>query len=302
MSTVEAVASVINKGDVLSDAFVATVDYQSPEASKQFARALSESGFAIIINHPIASAKFDAFYAAWKGFYDSDNKINAKNIDPQQQDGFYPFRSENGKGYDAKNLMEYFHYYPWSQLTPENLQQITLQMHTEMAAVAGSLLKWLQSELKDEVKSQLSMPLDEMIVDSPRNLLRIIHYPPLTGAVEEQDAIRTSEHEDIDLLTVLPAATTRGLQVKDLEGNWHWVDAGPGALIINAGDMLQMCTKGFYKSTTHRVVKPDITKPEENVSRMSMPLFCHPRPEVKLSDEHTSESYLMERLRENGVL
>ena len=36
-------------------------------------------------------------------------------------------------------------------------------------------------------------------------------------------------------------------------------------------------------------------------SRLSMPLFLHPWPEVRLSDTHTAGSYLEERLREIGL-
>ncbi|MGL5176730.1 MAG: isopenicillin N synthase family oxygenase, partial [Aeromonas veronii] len=31
-------------------------------------------------------------------------------------------------------------------------------------------------------------------------------------------------------------------------------------------------------------------------------LFLHPRPDVVLSERHTAHSYLMERLRELGVI
>jgi hypothetical protein len=36
-------------------------------------------------------------------------------------------------------------------------------------------------------------------------------------------------------------------------------------------------------------------------SRVSLPLFLHPRNEVVLSDRYTANSYLQERLRELGV-
>ena len=36
--------------------------------------------------------------------------------------------------------------------------------------------------------------------------------------------------------------------------------------------------------------------------RFSMPLFLHPRGDVRLSEKHTARSYLEERLREDGVL
>jgi len=71
-------------------------------------------------------------------------------------------------------------------------------------------------------------------------------------------------------------------------------------LIVNIGDMLQEASGGYFPSTTHRVVNPDgadMTK-----SRISLPLFLHPRPDVVLSERHTAGSYLQERLRELGVI
>jgi hypothetical protein len=37
-------------------------------------------------------------------------------------------------------------------------------------------------------------------------------------------------------------------------------------------------------------------------SRISLPLFLHPRPDVVLSDRYTADSYLKERLKELGVI
>ena len=68
--------------------------------------------------------------------------------------------------------------------------------------------------------------------------------------------------------------------------------------MINIGDMLQEASDGFYKSTTHRVVNP---KSEENNSRYSMPLFIHPRDEVRLSDRFTAKQYLEKRLKAIGL-
>ncbi len=44
-----------------------------------------------------------------------------------------------------------------------------------------------------------------MINGSEQTLLRVLHYPPMQGD-EEPGAIRAAAHEDINLLTVLPAA------------------------------------------------------------------------------------------------
>ena len=96
----------------------------------------------------------------------------------------------------------------------------------------------------------------------------------------------------------MPAATSPGLEVLDRHRNWHAVSCDPGSIVVNVGDMLQMCTQYYYKSTSHRVVNP---KETENRSRFSMPLFLHPRDEVPLSDGHTALTYRHERLRAIGI-
>ena len=62
--------------------------------------------------------------------------------------------------------------------------------------------------------------------------------------------------------------------------------------------MLKECSKGYYPSTIHRVVNPN---GQNNVSRFSIPLFFHPRPDVILSKRYTANSYLLKRLKEIGL-
>jgi isopenicillin N synthase-like dioxygenase len=116
---------------------------------------------------------------------------------------------------------------------------------------------------------------------------------------EEPSAIRAAAHEDINLITVLCAGTELGLQAQDIEGNWHEIQCDPGSIAVNTGDMLQMCSDGYFPSTTHRVINPEADR--MNVARMSMPLFLHPNDNVVLSDKHTAGSYLLERLQEIGL-
>ena len=75
--------------------------------------------------------------------------------------------------------------------------------------------------------------------------------------------------------------------------------ADPGSVVVNSGDMLQMASGGFYRSTTHRVVNPSGEGARR--PRLSMPLFLHPWPLVRLSATHTAREYLDERLREIGL-
>jgi isopenicillin N synthase-like dioxygenase len=113
----------------------------------------------------------------------------------------------------------------------------------------------------------------------------------------EPGAVRAAAHEDINLITLLPAATQPGLEVQDLKGNWHKIECDPGTIVVNVGDMLQEASGGVFKSTTHRVVNPE----GENVARYSIPLFVHPRSECVLSKKYTAGQYLDERLKEIGL-
>ena len=173
-----------------------------------------------------------------------------------------------------------------------------MDLYAQLLELTGTLLGWIQVETPRDVSSLFSMPLPDMVTDSKTNLLRIIHYPPLDGK-EEDGAVRGSAHEDINLITLLVAGTQPGLQVQDTNGNWHDISCDPGCLAINAGDMLQEASNGYFPSTTHQVINPD--NHIDNKSRFSMPLFLHPRDEVVLSKKYTAKEYLDERLREIGL-
>ncbi len=276
---------------------VLKVKYGSPEAAEQFCYSLKNTGFAVITNHPIPMELVNRVYTKWETFFKSEEKMNFKFTENSQA-GFFPFRSENAKDSPIKDLKEFFHVYPRSKM-PEYLEADTWDLYHRLLALGTELLKWIEAATPAEIRKDFSMPLHEMIHDSEENLLRIIHYPPLTGG-EENGAIRAAAHEDINLITLLCSATSAGLEVKDTQGNWHSVPCDPGSIAINAGDMLQMCSQGHYLSTTHRVVNPN--GPDSKLPRYSMPIFLHPRPEIKLSANMTAGQYLKQRLQEIGLI
>ena len=181
---------------------------------------------------------------------------------------------------------------------PEELKEQIMDYYNRANAFAEELLGWVEAHAPVEVQEKFSVALSEMINGSNKTLLRLLHYPPMTGD-EEPGAIRAAAHGDINLLTVLPAANEPGLQVQNQDGSWLDVPSDFGNLIINIGDMLQEASAGYFPSTTHRVINP--SGKINNKSRISLPLFLHPRSEVKLSAKHTQASYLLERLRELGV-
>jgi len=278
---------------------VLTVDYQSPDAAKLFVKSIRETGFAVMKNHPIPYDLVQKAFEIWEDFFSNDSKFDYTfdPVRPGYQDGFFPFKSENAKDYDKKNLMEFFHYYRWGKLPPAVTKE-TVDLFQAMEKLGIETLGWLEAGLPEDIRDGLSMPLSEMVEKSDGSLFRVIHYPPIQEN-EEEGAMRSAPHEDIDLMTLLPAASAPGLQLKDLNGNWHSINCDPGQLAFNSGDMLQMATRGFYPSTTHQVVNP--VGEAARKPRFSMPFFFHPRPEVRLSKMYTAGSYLQERLNELGL-
>ncbi|HEX2549333.1 MAG TPA: 2OG-Fe(II) oxygenase family protein [Gammaproteobacteria bacterium] len=273
------------------------IDYSAKDADYYFTQSLANTGFAVLKNHPIDSELIYKTYHLWEQFFlkSEDEKRNFL-FERSTQDGYFPFQSENAKNYRIGDLKEFFHIYPWGRM-PEDLKEISLDLYHRLEKFGAELLDWIEKFLPEPVAKKLSMPLKDMIHDSPNTLFRVLHYPPIKEI--QAGAVRAAPHEDINLITLLPAATSPGLEVLDKDNQWHIVSCDPGNIVVNVGDMLQMCTENFYKSTTHRVVNPKNNA--ENRSRFSMPLFLHPRKHIRLSENFTSTEYLTQRLREIGI-
>jgi len=270
------------------------VDYTAANADVQFVESLRETGFGVLKNHPIAEATVNAIYDNWSGFFGDEHKHNYL-FDPEKFDGFFPITmAETAKGHTIRDLKEYYHFYPWGRC-PEGLKQQLDNYYSDAVSLACTLLGWVEKHTPLNVASSYSEPLSNMIQGSEQSLLRVLHYPPVPENVDP-GAIRASAHEDINLLTILPAANEPGLQVKKRDGSWLDVPCDFGNLIINVGDMLQEASAMYFPSTTHRVVNPQGSNARK--SRISIPLFLHPRPDVQLSDRYTAGTYLNERLNE----
>ena len=150
------------------------------------------------------------------------------------------------------------------------------------------------TKLGDALPNETDAVVFPQMLGDAASLLRILHYPPLTGD-EEENAVRAAAHEDINMITLLPVAEQPGLQVRDTDGTWIDVASIPGELVVNSGDMLREITAGYFPSTTHRVLNPGDNIANE--SRISIPFFLTPRFEIRLSEKYTSGSYLEERLK-----
>ena len=236
----------------------------------------------------------EAIYAEWFAFFKSDNKHRYAQ-DPVKLDGYFsPSISETAKNHTQRDLKEFFHIYPWGRY-PSEVSDAARNYYAQGSRLAETLLGWVEDHSPAEVRARYSMPLPQMLEGSDHTLLRVLHYPPLSGN-EDPNAVRAAAHGDINLLTILPAATEPGLQVLGKDGAWHDVPCEFGLLIVNIGDMLEEASGHYYPSTVHRVLNP--VGEARFKSRISLPLFLHPRREVVLSERYTVASYFDERMQE----
>src|SRR5210317_626483 len=133
---------------------VKTVDYHDVNAGKTLASSLHDTGFAILVNHPVSPQRIDEAYAQWGAFFE-DSKKHDWLRDPERQDGYFPFKSENAKDAPAKDLKEFFHVYPWGRV-PSELETMTRQLYQDLFALGVELLEWLDADLPDHIRAKLS--------------------------------------------------------------------------------------------------------------------------------------------------
>ena len=272
---------------------VQTIDYADPAAADKFAASLRDTGFAVLTNHPIPRSLLERLYSNWLDFFHDASRRDYL-FDPDGkygvQEGYVPAEvSETAVGESTRDLKEFFNVKTDGRM-PAHLAADIQEYRQRALALGKELVDWIEARLPSTV--QLSEPLSAMLSDD-ESLLRVIHYPPLAAA-QDLSGVRAASHEDINIVTVLPASEQPGLQAKSLDGTWHDLASRKGDLIINAGDMLQEATDRFIPSTTHRVVNP--TRPEHNVSRIAIPYFLGARTDVVLSERYTAGAYRAERL------
>lgn len=282
---------------------------------KQLGDALREFGFAAVEGHGVSSELIHQNYAAFRELFDLPTEAKQRYEFPEKgrERGYTSFGVEHAKQSEKPDLKEFWHYgregasgrqeNTWPDELPE-LRASATALFVAMEAAAMKLLGALS----------LYLGCDEdhlgAIARGGNSIVRVIHYPVCEG-FDEPGVMRAAEHEDINLLTLLPEATQSGLELLTADGEWLPIPSLPGQLIVDTGDMMQRLTNDYIPARTHRVVNPQ----GEATDRYSMPFFCHPRPDASLAvlrhlvptgespryDDVTADEYLQERLREIGV-
>jgi isopenicillin N synthase-like dioxygenase len=292
----------------------------------KFVRALGQAyeeiGFVAVKNHGMKDEIREELYSLVQEFFALPGAVKEQYeiAGLAGQRGYTSFGREHAKNHNAGDLKEFWQFGQCVDddkvLREDYPNNVSVAELPSFNPIAMRVYKRLEDAGRQILRAiALYLGLDEFYFDDKihngNSILRAIYYPPITS--DPGDAVRSAEHEDINLITLLMGASAEGLQVLNKKGEWVGVTALPEHIIVNVGDMLQRLTNNKLRSTTHRVVNPPKAKWSE--PRFSIPFFLHPISEMDLSclpqcvdDEHpksyediTAGEYLDERLAEIGL-
>lgn len=240
--------------------------------------AFEKFGFAGIVNTPINEQMLTEVYQGAKLFFELDDS-QKKEITSTTNSGErgYVGTSESpvGKEIKIKDKKEFVHFgrelEPEQQKRlgyPQNIWPTQVNLKTPVITLSNNFAD-LVHPISVAIEEAIGAPptyLQKMLAEGD-HLFRIIKYPQ-TLKVKEEGA---APHTDSNFFTLLPPATSKGLEVQ-LNGEWQPVVVPPNAVIINGGSMLENMTNGLFQAAVHRVVKY-----EDVGDRYAIAFFVHSR-------------------------
>lgn len=266
-------------------------DSEQSDFAEELCSALRQFGFFVLKDHGIEQKKIDRALSSIKEFFSLpyEEKLRYEIPGAMGQRGYSGFGDKQSIQDHVPDPKEYWHMGRefFAGGTSDDPQMINVWPHEmpEFRAALVSLFDAIDAAsrfLVAALGTGLGTPKGyfEELTEDGNCVLRCLHYPPL--AISETfagAAYRAAPHKDINFFTMLVGETNSGLQFLDQHGGWLGVEAEPGALVVDSGEMLSLVTNNLIPATTHRVIKP----PVQDSSRYSMVFLVHPRPNAMLA-------------------
>jgi isopenicillin N synthase-like dioxygenase len=273
---------------------IATLDFQpflrgdvadKARFAAEFAGALEEIGFAVLVGHGVDPALYNDAEALTLDLFTSTSLADKMRFRAARHgsvnQGYFPIEETSEihpdlvegwvwcrRAFDiAQSRGAPFHpqdYWPNAGYE-RRLRPLVLAHERLFQPIAQAMLQGLGCDphLLDDKLTQTNFGL------------RLNYYPPMTADQDRSGAGRLLGHEDVDLFTILPASSTDGLQVwNHRSGKWVRMKAPSGSIIINTGDYMQRISNDRFPSTTHRVGKPTDGSHLER-ARVSFPMAVY---------------------------
>ncbi len=262
---------------------------------ERWGAAMRETGLVVITGHGIEERTFEALHSTAGQFFDMSNEEKNQSffIGMSQammrgaggsmdasgcrwtwkrlnapKDGWSGGAGTGGATTSNSVELVSFHNDP-ADIVPAKPSDFREKIDAAYAAGTN-----LSAQLMSLCAAALRLPLDffKGFYTDPDCTLRIAYYPHVkatrctsgssTTSQPQQKRLRYGEHVDFTALTIVRAdGASGGLEVELPDGSWSAVPKLPGALVVNAGDLLYRWTNGRWKAALHRVACP--TEPPE---------------------------------------
>lgn len=198
------------------------IDYQDNCAMSSH---LAQNGVIIIENHQCDLSLLLNFYEDWQQFFESDTKYNYQG-DLSVPMGYV------GKEVNAALQHENFYYFKDAIICPKYLRELSDYMFIQLREFAKTLLATLYIDLNP----------DKLLY-----IMRILYYPKSLLV----NQVCNHEHTDKSILTLLPMATSQGLEV--YQQSWTPIELTTTNLCLMTGDKIIEVQKQPHHVPLHRV-------------------------------------------------
>jgi len=247
-------------------------------------RACEEVGFLTVVGHGVADALTDEVAARSRAFFDRSDDEKERFRGPPAAEGlpiYRPLGAEQlGANTDRKASLDWGPALAGVAWPDDALRLAYERYYAEMLRVASALVAAFGAALGLELAP---------FFDDRSSSLRVIDYPAGAGGA------RAGAHRDYGCLTII-RSDAAGLEAQTRGGEWVAVEAPPGGLVVNIGDLMQRWTNDRWVSTLHRVVGVEGASPR----RQSLVFFHNPRADAVVDGVRAGD-YILARAAEAGL-
>jgi len=256
------------------------IDFHSKTVEQQMYVAYTTCGFAVFTN------VYDEWLSEFRDWRHLMEEFFNLPVDIKQQYAYSGVTENIGYNWLEEERLtptmpgDLKESYNW--VSPDRMQEqywpTEIPDFKPMAQKIERIARMLSYQFLYRFEKVLRLPTGSLVekhIDGSATM-RMIKYPAWDGEIKEGQ-VRGGAHTDYGSITLLwRFDDVGGLQIQDRETN-YWVDVPvvENSIVLNIADMFARWSNDTLKSSNHRIVNTDLTRP-----RYSMPYFVDPGRDV----------------------
>ncbi|MDU3077831.1 MAG: isopenicillin N synthase family oxygenase [Mixta calida] len=254
---------------------------QRTQAIDRLGQIARDVGFFYLVNHDIEQALLDEVQRVARNFFalPQEEKLKVKMANSPHFRGYNlsgveitrsqpDFREQFDIGAEREALPVTPDSPAWQRMQGPNqwpqalpaLREVVTRWQREMTRVALELLRAFAEALRLPRNA-----FDTLYGARPNEHIKLIRYP---GRAANESRQGVGAHKDSGFLTLLLQDDQAGLEVELTPNSWVAASPLPGSFVVNIGELLELATNGYLRTTVHRVVSPQAER-----ERLSIAFF-----------------------------